>query len=131
MHQKILILDFGSQYSQLIARRVRELNVYCELHPNDVSNEFIKKMAPDGIILSGGPNSVWENDTPRAPDAVWDLAVILAVGKPGGADYYMSVLFTAIIAMLSIGGALAFGLGGRDAAAKFISKLREEVSDRG
>jgi GMP synthase (glutamine-hydrolysing) len=75
MHQKILILDFGSQYSQLIARRVRELNVYCELHPNDVSNEFIKKMAPDGIILSGGPNSVWENDTPRAPDAVWDLAV--------------------------------------------------------
>ena len=74
-HQKILILDFGSQYTQLIARRVREQQVYCELHPNDVSDDFIREFAPQGIILSGGPNSVYEDETPRAPDAVFQLGV--------------------------------------------------------
>ena len=73
MHQKILILDFGSQYTQLIARRVRESNVYCELHPYDVSPEFIKKFSPKGIILSGGPASVIEDETPRAPQIVFEL----------------------------------------------------------
>ncbi|MES3032205.1 MAG: hypothetical protein V4699_03110 [Patescibacteria group bacterium] len=63
--------------------------------------------------------------------AVWIFALIIALGQLGIADYYMSVLFTGIIAMLSIGGALAFGLGGRDAAARFISKVSEEVSHRG
>ena len=58
-HQKILILDFGSQVSQLIARRVREQQVYCELHPFDVSDAFVREYAPSGIILSGGPNSVY------------------------------------------------------------------------
>jgi GMP synthase (glutamine-hydrolysing) len=75
MHQKILILDFGSQYTQLIARRVREASVYCELHPNDVSEQFIREFAPSGIILSGGPSSVYEEETPRAPDAVFQLGV--------------------------------------------------------
>ena len=75
MHQKILILDFGAQYSQLIARRVRENHVYCELHPYDVSGQFIRDYAPAGIILSGGPASVIEGDTPRAPQAVFDLGV--------------------------------------------------------
>ncbi|MDH5481097.1 MAG: glutamine-hydrolyzing GMP synthase, partial [Nitrosomonas sp.] len=75
MHQKILILDFGSQYTQLIARRVRETNVYCELHPYDVSQKFIKNFAPNGIILSGGPASVIENETPRAPQNVFELGV--------------------------------------------------------
>ena len=60
MHQKILILDFGSQYTQLIARRIRETNVYCELHPYDVSADFIQDFSPKGIILSGGPASVTE-----------------------------------------------------------------------
>ena len=75
MHQKILILDFGSQYTQLIARRVREASVYCELHPNDVSEQFIREFAPSGIILSGGPSSVYEEETPRAPDVVFQLGV--------------------------------------------------------
>ncbi len=75
MHQKILILDFGSQYTQLIARRVREAGVYCELHPNDVSDQFVRDFAPQGIILSGGPNSVYEAETPRAPDVVFSLGV--------------------------------------------------------
>jgi GMP synthase (glutamine-hydrolysing) len=75
MHQKILILDFGSQYTQLIARRVREAGVYCELHPNDVTEQFVRDFAPAGIILSGGPNSVYEEETPRAPQAVFELGV--------------------------------------------------------
>jgi len=75
MHSKILILDFGSQYTQLIARRVREHNVYCELHPYDVSEQFIRDFAPAGVILSGGPSSVTEDDTPRAPQGVFDLGV--------------------------------------------------------
>ncbi|MEW5966177.1 MAG: glutamine-hydrolyzing GMP synthase [Pseudomonadota bacterium] len=75
MHQKILILDFGSQYTQLIARRVREAGVYCELHPNDVTEQFVRDFAPAGIILSGGPNSVYEDETPRAPDVVFELGV--------------------------------------------------------
>lgn len=75
MHQKILILDFGSQYTQLIARRVRESGVYCELHPYDVTSEFIERFSPQGIILSGGPASVVEIETPRAPQIVFELGV--------------------------------------------------------
>jgi len=74
-HQKILILDFGSQYTQLIARRVREAKVYCELHPYDVGEKFIKEFNPRGIILSGGPASVVQGDTPRAPQAVFEVGV--------------------------------------------------------
>jgi GMP synthase (glutamine-hydrolysing) len=72
---KILILDFGSQYTQLIARRVREMHVYSELHSHDMSEEDIKAFNPKGIILSGGPNSVYESDTPIAPPIVFDLGV--------------------------------------------------------
>ena len=74
-HDKILILDFGAQYAQLIARRVREAGVYCELHPFDVSDQFIRDFGPRGIILSGGPNSVTEDETPRAPQVVFELGV--------------------------------------------------------
>ncbi|MDO8414997.1 MAG: glutamine-hydrolyzing GMP synthase [Agitococcus sp.] len=72
---RLLILDFGSQYSQLIARRVRELGVYCELRPFDMTDEEIRAFNPKGIILSGGPESVTEMDTPRAPDVVFTLGV--------------------------------------------------------
>ena len=72
---KILILDFGSQYTQLIARRVREMHVYSELHSYDMSEEDIKAFNPKGIILSGGPNSVYESDTPIAPPIVFELGV--------------------------------------------------------
>ncbi len=75
MHDKILILDFGAQYSQLIARRVREAKVYCELHPYDVSEAFVRDFDARGIILSGGPASVTEGDTPRAPRAAFELGV--------------------------------------------------------
>jgi GMP synthase (glutamine-hydrolysing) len=79
MHSRILILDFGSQVTQLIARRVRDAGVFSEVHPYDIGDDFIRASAKDGllrgIILSGGPNSVTEGDTPRAPQAVFELGV--------------------------------------------------------
>ncbi len=74
-HDKILILDFGSQLTQLIARRVREAHVYCEIHPNDVSDAFIRGFAPKAIILSGSHASTYEALDLRAPQAVWDIGV--------------------------------------------------------
>ncbi len=70
---RILILDFGSQYTQLIARRVRELHVYCEIHPSDLSLESIREFAPSGIILSGGPSSVLDSDSPDLDPGILEL----------------------------------------------------------
>ena len=75
MHDKILILDFGSQVTQLIARRVREAHVYCEIHPSDVGDAFIRDFAPKGIILSGSHASTYEDHQLRAPQAVWQAGV--------------------------------------------------------
>jgi len=72
---RILILDFGSQYTQLIARRVREAGVYCELHAWDMDAQSIREFAPKGVILSGGPQSVHEAETPRADPIVFELGV--------------------------------------------------------
>jgi GMP synthase (glutamine-hydrolysing) len=74
-HDKILILDFGSQVTQLIARRVREAHVYCEIHPNDVSDAFVREFAPKAVILSGSHASTYEEHELRAPQAVWDSGV--------------------------------------------------------
>ena len=74
-HHRILILDFGSQYTQLIARRVREAGVYCELHPHDMDAAAIRTFNPQGIILSGGPESVTLTETPRAQQVVFELGV--------------------------------------------------------
>ncbi|MDF1580529.1 MAG: glutamine-hydrolyzing GMP synthase [Desulfuromonadales bacterium] len=73
--EKILILDFGSQYSQLIARRVREAHVYCELHPFDMHIDAIRAFRPQGIILSGGPKSVYEEGAPQVAEELFDLGV--------------------------------------------------------
>ncbi len=122
-HQKILILDFGSQYSQLIARRVRESHVYCELHPFDVGDAFIREFKPDGIILSGGPNSVTEGDTPRAPQAVFELGVPLL-----GICYGMQTM------AVQLGGAVENGLvrefGYAEIRARGHSKLLRDIQDR-
>jgi GMP synthase (glutamine-hydrolysing) len=74
-HCRILILDFGAQYTQLIARRLRETNVYCEIHPYDVGDEFVRGFGARGIVLSGGPESVTAPNAPRAPAAVFELGV--------------------------------------------------------
>lgn len=73
--ERILILDFGSQYTQLIARRVREIGVYCELHPYDMDVGKIRAFNPKAIILSGGPESVTVGNTPRAPELVFELGI--------------------------------------------------------
>ena len=75
MDGKILILDFGSQYTMLIARRVRELKVYCEIHPFHMPVEEIRQFAPSGIILSGGPASVYEEGAPRIPREVLEMGI--------------------------------------------------------
>src|ERR1700746_1549129 len=72
---RILILDFGAQYTQLIARRVRELGVYCEIHPWDISDDEVRAFRPRGVILSGGPESVTDAQPPKAPPSVFTLGV--------------------------------------------------------
>jgi GMP synthase (glutamine-hydrolysing) len=98
--EKILILDFGSQYTQLIARRLRELGVYCEIHPCTATAEAIRAFSPRGVILSGSPSSVTAEGSPRADRSVWSLGVpVLGIcyglqlmahelgGKVGGASH--------------------------------------------
>ena len=122
-HAKILILDFGSQYTQLIARRVREANVYCELHPCDVDEAFIRGFDAKGIILSGGPNSVTEGDTPRAPQVVFDLGVPVL-----GVCYGMQTMAA------QLGGAVENGLvrefGYAEVRAQGHSALLRDIQDR-
>src|SRR4051812_32031846 len=77
---RILILDFGSQFTQLIARRIRELHVYCEVHPPTVSSEWVREWNPRGIILSGGPASVYETNAPlTTEDVVHSGAPVLGI----------------------------------------------------
>ena len=83
--QRILILDFGSQYTQLIARRVREVGVYCEIRAFDMPEEEIKSFNPRGIILAGGPESVTEGESPRAPEVVFELDLPLVASCFGHA----------------------------------------------
>ena len=74
-HELILVLDFGGQYNQLIARRVRECNVYCEVHPYNLSLEKIKELNPKGIIFTGGPASVYLSDSPLCDKSIFDLNI--------------------------------------------------------
>ena len=73
--QKVLVFDFGAQYGQLIARRVRDLNVYSEIVPCDITADEVREMAPSAIILSGGPASVNAEDAPRVDPAIYELGV--------------------------------------------------------
>src|SRR3954463_12395478 len=87
-HDKILIVDFGSQVTQLIARRVREEGVYCEIVPFQKAEAAFDAMKPRGVILSGGPESVHEEGSPRAPQKIFDAGVPRArpplLGRNGG-----------------------------------------------
>ena len=74
-HQKILVLDFGGQYNQLIARRVRECKVYCEVKPYNISIDEIKEFNPSGIIFTGGPASTFEKDAPKCDERIYDLGI--------------------------------------------------------
>jgi GMP synthase (glutamine-hydrolysing) len=123
MHCKILILDFGAQYTQLIARRVRELHVYCEIHPFDVGDAFIRDFAPAGIILSGGPESVTEGDTPRAPGAVWSADVPVL-----GICYGMQTMAAQLGG--SVEGGLVREFGYAEVRAQGHGRLLDGIQDR-
>ncbi|MCZ4306794.1 glutamine-hydrolyzing GMP synthase [Zoogloeaceae bacterium G21618-S1] len=121
-HQKILILDFGSQFTQLIARRVREQQVYCEIHPCDVSDEFLRNFGADGIILSGGPNSVY-SEVMNAPQAVFEL------GKPVfGICYGMQTMAAQLGGKVESSDTREFGYA--EVRAQGHSKLFENIQDR-
>ena len=120
---KILILDFGSQYTQLIARRVRELGVYCELHPWDISDEDIRAFGPKGVILSGGPESVIEANSPRAPQAVWDLKVPVL-----GICYGMQTMAAQLGGKVDPGAVKEFGYA--EIRAHSHSRLLKDIEDR-
>jgi GMP synthase (glutamine-hydrolysing) len=122
-HEKILILDFGSQYTQLIARRVRELRVYCELHPCDASSDFIREFQPSGIILSGGPASVWEESTPRAPDVVFSLGVPVL-----GICYGMQTMAAQLGGRVEMGRVREFGYA--EVRARGQTALLRDIQDR-
>ena len=123
MHDKILILDFGAQYSQLIARRVREAKVYCELHPFDASEAFIREFAPRGVILSGGPASVYEDATPKAPEAVFRLGVPVL-----GICYGMQTMAAQLGGQVENSKVREFGYA--EVRARGHSRLLEGIQDR-
>ncbi len=122
-HSRILILDFGAQYTQLIARRLRETHVYCEIHPYDVGDDFVQSYAPKGIILSGGPNSVTEGDTPRAPEAVWVQGVPVL-----GICYGMQTMAAQLGGAVEPGRVREFGYA--EVRARGHSKLFSGIEDR-
>jgi len=122
-HEKILILDFGSQYTQLIARRVRELHVYCELHPHDISDDFIRDFRPAGVILSGGPASVWEESTPRAPSLVYELGVPVL-----GICYGMQTMAEQLGGKVEMGRVREFGYA--EVRARGHTALLKDIQDR-
>jgi len=122
-HSKILILDFGAQYTQLIARRLRETNVYCEIHPHDVGDDFVRAFAPKGIVLSGGPNSVTEGHTPRAPAAVWTQGVPVL-----GICYGMQTMAAQLGGTVETGAVREFGYA--EVRARGHSQLFRDLQDR-
>jgi len=122
MHDKILILDFGSQVTQLIARRVREAHVYSEIHPYDVDEAFIRDFAPKGIILSGSHHSVTEADSPRAPQIVFELGVPVL-----GICYGMQTMAEQLGGKVELGLVREFGYA--EVRAHGHTKLFEGIED--
>src|SRR5512140_487333 len=120
---KILILDFGSQVTQLIARRVREAGVYCELHPHDVDEKFLREFAPKGVILSGSHASATEEETARAPQAVFELGVPVL-----GICYGMQTMAAQLGGAVEPGKVREFGYA--EVRARGHSKLLEGIQDR-
>ena len=120
---KILILDFGSQYTQLIARRIRELNIYSEIHPYDLDIKTLKEFSPKAIILSGGPNSVYEDDTPKAPKEIFKLSIPIL-----GICYGMQTLINQFGGKVETSSKREFGYA--EIRAHGHSKLFKDIQDR-
>jgi len=120
---RILILDFGSQYTQLIARRVRELGVYCEIHPWDADDVAVREFQPRGIVLSGGPESVLQKDAPAAPQGVWELKVPVL-----GICYGMQTMAAQFGGKVEPGRVHEFGYA--EVRARGHSALLKDIEDR-
>ena len=111
-HQTLVILDFGSQYTQLIARRVRELQVYCEIFPWDADQQAIQAIQPKGYILSGGPTSVYDEGAPAIPGFVLDSGLPIL-----GICYGMQALTQALGGVVASSQAREYGLAQIDVVA--------------
>jgi len=122
MHDRILILDFGAQYTQLIARRVREARVYCEIHPCDVDDAFVRKFAPKGIILSGSHMAAYEESTARAPTSAFELGVPVL-----GICYGMQTMAQQLGGRVEAGKVREFGFA--EVRARGHTRLLEGIED--
>jgi GMP synthase (glutamine-hydrolysing) len=122
-HDRILILDFGSQVTQLIARRLRETEVYCEIHPHDVPDDFVRAFAPRGVILSGSHLSAYEEGAGRAPQAAFELGVPVL-----GICYGMQTMAMQLGGRVEAGKLREFGYA--EMRARGHSRLFEGIEDR-
>ena len=122
MHEKILILDFGDQYTQLIARRVREARVYCEIHPHDVSDDFVRGFGAHGVILSGSHMAAYEESTGTAPRAVFELGVPVL-----GICYGMQTMAQQLGGRVEAGKVREFGYA--EVRARGHTRLLEGIED--
>jgi GMP synthase (glutamine-hydrolysing) len=117
-HERLLIIDFGSQVTQLIARRLRELNVYCEIHPyNKVDDAFLAGFSPKAVILSGGPDSVTRPGSPRAPEALWSLGVPV-----------LGICYGQQTMMQQLGGLVEHGHGTAEFGRAFVTPTADKLS---
>jgi GMP synthase (glutamine-hydrolysing) len=121
-HEKILILDFGAQYTQLIARRVREAKVYCEVHPHDVSDDFVRGFGAAGIILSGSHMSAYEQSTGKAPRAAFEAGVPVL-----GICYGMQTMAQQLGGRVEAGSVREFGYA--EVRARGHTRLLEGIED--
>lgn len=121
--EMVIVLDFGGQYNQLIARRVRECNVYCEVHPYNLDVEKIKEMNPKGIIFTGGPNSVYGEDSPRCSKEIFELGIPV-----------LGICYGAQLMMYTLGGEVSTApvreYGKTEVAVDTASKLFGNVSEK-
>ncbi len=117
-HDRLLIIDFGSQVTQLIARRLRELHVYCEIHPfQKVDETFIKDFAPKAVILSGGPSSVFDENAPRAPQALFEMGLPI-----------LGICYGQQVMMHQLGGLVERGHGTAEFGRAFVTPSDAKLS---
>ncbi|GHA42884.1 GMP synthase [glutamine-hydrolyzing] [Amylibacter ulvae] len=116
-HERLLIIDFGSQVTQLIARRLRELNVYCEIHPfNNVDEKFLREFDPKAVILSGGPSSVIDKDSPRAPDVLFELGLPI-----------LGICYGQQVMMHQLGGTVERGHGTAEFGRAYVTPTADKL----
>lgn len=117
-HERLLIIDFGSQVTQLIARRLRELSIYCEIHPfQKVDTAFLKSFNPKAVILSGGPASVMDADSPRAPQGLFELGLPI-----------LGICYGQQVMMHQLGGTVESGHGTAEFGRAFVTPSQDKLS---